>query len=28
MILEGFFGFEEAVVDNNLFIVLQAHCDR
>jgi len=26
MIFECFFGFEEAVVEN-LFIVLQAHCD-
>jgi len=27
MILECFFGLEDAVVEN-LFIVLQAHCDR
>jgi len=27
MILECFFGFEDDVVEN-LFIVLQAHCDR
>jgi len=27
MIFECFFGFEDAVVEN-LFIVLQAHCDR
>jgi len=27
MILERFFGFEDDVVEN-LFIVLQAHCDR
>jgi len=26
MIVECFFGFEDAVVEN-LFIVLQAHCD-
>jgi len=27
MTSEGFFGFEDAVVEN-LFIVSQAHCDR